>query len=95
LGLTLVDPDESVNAKRRKISEQALRRSENIGRLQLVVQKIQFPLLKLDDKKEIRGKTRITVRKLKSSPSRLFICFSALSLVKNWTEVNPNQNCAF
>jgi hypothetical protein len=95
LRLTLVDPDESVNAERRKISEQALRRSKNIGRLQLVVQKIQFPLLKLDDKKEIRGKTRITVLKLKSSPSRLFICFSALSPVKNWTEVNPNQNYAF
>lgn len=62
-GVSAIDPDESVNARRRKISEQARRGSEKIGRLQLEVQKIQFLLLKLDDEKEIRGKTRITDRK--------------------------------
>ncbi|KAG2693701.1 hypothetical protein I3760_08G109300 [Carya illinoinensis] len=62
-GVSATDSDESVNVRRRRISEQARRGSEKIGRLQLEVQKIQFLLLKLDDEKEIRRKTRITERK--------------------------------
>ncbi|XP_021891383.1 protein NETWORKED 1D [Carica papaya] len=55
--------DENMNMKRRKILEQARRGSEKIGRLQMEVQKIQFLLLKLDDEKESRAKTRIPERK--------------------------------
>ncbi|KAF3436261.1 hypothetical protein FNV43_RR23353 [Rhamnella rubrinervis] len=55
--------DESGSVRRRRISEQARRGSEKIGRLQLEVQKLQFLLLKLDDEKENRGRTRITERK--------------------------------
>lgn len=52
---------------RRRISEQARRGSERIGRLQLEVQKIQFLLLKLDDEKEkgrarFERKTRVLLR---------------------------------
>ncbi|KAG5246244.1 protein NETWORKED 1D [Salix suchowensis] len=56
-------PDESGSDRRRKISEQARRGSENIGRLQLEVQKLQFLLLKLDGENRSRGKTQITERK--------------------------------
>uniref|UniRef100_A0A6N2MRS2 NAB domain-containing protein n=2 Tax=Salix viminalis TaxID=40686 RepID=A0A6N2MRS2_SALVM len=56
-------PDESGSVRRRKISEQARRGSENIGRLQLEVQKLQFLLLKLDGENRSRGKTQITERK--------------------------------
>lgn len=55
--------DESRSVRRRRISEQARRGSEKIGRLQLEVQKLQFLLLKLDDEKENRGRTRIAERK--------------------------------
>ncbi|CAN0898178.1 Protein NETWORKED 1D [Linum grandiflorum] len=41
--------DEKSIASKKKISEQARRESEKIGRLQLELQKIQFLLLKLDD----------------------------------------------
>ncbi|OMP05094.1 Prefoldin [Corchorus olitorius] len=62
-GKSALETDESGSVRRRKISEQARRGSEKIGRLQLEVQKIQFLLLKLDDEKESKGKTRITERK--------------------------------
>ncbi|XP_011026123.1 PREDICTED: early endosome antigen 1-like [Populus euphratica] len=58
-------PDESGSVRRRKITEQARRVSEKIGRLQLEVQKLQFVLLKLDDENKSRGKTKITERKSK------------------------------
>ncbi|KAM7527214.1 hypothetical protein LguiB_030624 [Lonicera macranthoides] len=48
--------EESGNIRRRRISEQARRASEKIGRLQLEVQKIQFLLVKLDDEKESKGR---------------------------------------
>lgn len=48
---------------RRLISEQARRGSEKIGKLQLEVQKIQFLLLKMDDEKECRTRTRVVDRK--------------------------------
>ncbi|CAL2268607.1 unnamed protein product [Prunus armeniaca] len=55
--------DESGGVRRRRLSEQAKRGSEKIGRLQLEVQKLQFLLLKLDGEKKSRGSTRITERK--------------------------------
>lgn len=60
-----MDSEESGNARRRRISEQARRVSEKIGRLQLEVQKIQFVLLKLDDEseKELKAKARIAEAK--------------------------------
>lgn len=56
--------DESGSVRRRRISEQARRGSEKIGRLQLEVQRLQFLLLKLDgDQKESSRRTRITEHK--------------------------------
>lgn len=56
------DPDDR-GCARRLISEQARRGSEKIGKLQLEVQKIQFLLLKMDDEKECRTRTRVVDRK--------------------------------
>ncbi|KAM5563674.1 protein NETWORKED 1D [Rosa sericea] len=56
-------PDHSGSVSRRRLSEQAKRGSEKIGRLQLEVQKLQFLLLKLDGEKESKGSTRIKERK--------------------------------
>lgn len=61
-GKSVDDSDEYRSIRRRRISEQARRGSEKIGRLQLEVQKLQFLLLKLDDDKESKGKTRIRER---------------------------------
>ncbi|KAJ7977354.1 protein NETWORKED 1A-like [Quillaja saponaria] len=58
-----IGSDESGSVSRRRVSDQARRGSEKIGRLQLEVQRLQFLLLKLDDEKESRGKTKITERK--------------------------------
>ncbi|KAJ9188094.1 hypothetical protein P3X46_003487 [Hevea brasiliensis] len=55
--------DENGSVRKRRISEQARRGSEKIGRLQLEVQKLQFLLLKLDDANKSRGKTKIIERK--------------------------------
>ncbi|KAI3682693.1 hypothetical protein L1987_82860 [Smallanthus sonchifolius] len=52
------DGGESESMRRKKVSDQARRVSEKIGRLQLEIQKIQFVLLKLDDETEAAGKTR-------------------------------------
>lgn len=49
--------DESGSSRR--VSEQARRGSEKIGRLQLEVQRLQFLLLKLNDDKEGKGKAMI------------------------------------
>ncbi|XP_022728497.1 protein NETWORKED 1D-like [Durio zibethinus] len=57
-GKSALESDESGSARRRRVSEQAQRGSEKIGQLQLEVQKIQFLLLKLDDEKDSRGRTR-------------------------------------
>ena len=46
-----------------RVSEQARKGSEKIGRLQLEVQRIQFLLLKLDDEKQSKAKTRILEQK--------------------------------
>ncbi|KAF8006455.1 hypothetical protein BT93_K0678 [Corymbia citriodora subsp. variegata] len=58
------ESDNSGNVSRRRISEQARRGYERIGRLQLEVQKIQLLLLKLDEEKESKGgKTSMLERK--------------------------------
>ncbi|TYI13732.1 hypothetical protein ES332_A08G077800v1 [Gossypium tomentosum] len=62
-GKPAIDSDGSGSGRRQRISEQARKGSEKIGRLQLEVQKIQFLLLKLDDEKESRGRTKITEHK--------------------------------
>ncbi|MBA0652996.1 hypothetical protein Goklo_020207 [Gossypium klotzschianum] len=62
-GKSALEPDENGSVRRRRVSEQARRGSEKIGRLQLEVQKIQFFLLNLDDKKESKAQTRITERR--------------------------------
>ncbi|XP_050388274.1 protein NETWORKED 1D [Argentina anserina] len=55
--------DHSGSVSRRRLSEQAKRGSEKIGRLQLEVQKLQFLLLKIDGEKDTKGSTRIKERK--------------------------------
>ncbi|XP_062022096.1 protein NETWORKED 1D [Rosa rugosa] len=62
-GASEIVPDHSGTVSRRRLSEQAKRGSEKIGRLQLEVQKLQFLLLKLDGEKESKGSTRIKERK--------------------------------
>lgn len=62
-GKSAIESDDSGSMRRRKVSEQARRVSEKIGRWQLEVQKLQFLLLKLDDEQGSRGRTRITERK--------------------------------
>ncbi|KAL5561727.1 hypothetical protein UlMin_031474 [Ulmus minor] len=62
-GVSSAVSDETGSVRRRRISEQARRGSEKIGRLQLEVQRLQFLLLKLDEEKESKAKTRITDRR--------------------------------
>ncbi|KAJ9696135.1 hypothetical protein PVL29_008398 [Vitis rotundifolia] len=59
-GKPAMELEESRSVRRGRISEQARKGSEKIGRLQLEVQRIQFLLLKLDDEKEGKAKTRIS-----------------------------------
>ncbi|KAE8675088.1 Protein NETWORKED 1C [Hibiscus syriacus] len=59
-GKSALEPNENVSVRRRRLSEQARRGSEKIGRLQLEVQKIQFLLLNLDDKQKSKAQTRIS-----------------------------------
>jgi hypothetical protein len=60
-GKSTTVPDESGSVSRRRVSEQARRGSEKIGRLQLEVQRLQFLLLKLNDDKEGKGKGKATI----------------------------------
>lgn len=46
--------------RRRRISEQARRGSEKLGRLQLEIQRIQFLLMKLEGEKENRARSKIS-----------------------------------
>nr|KYP52737.1 hypothetical protein KK1_025481 [Cajanus cajan] len=48
------------NTQRKRVTEQARRGSEQIGRLQFEVQNIQYILLKLSDVKNNKGKNRIS-----------------------------------
>ncbi|CAK9183904.1 unnamed protein product [Ilex paraguariensis] len=51
---------EAVNVQRKKVSEQARKGSEKIGRLQLEIQKIQYLLLKMEDGKKHKGRSRFS-----------------------------------
>ncbi|KAF7818349.1 protein NETWORKED 1D [Senna tora] len=53
------ESDETGSISRRRVSEQARRGSEKIGQLQLEVQRLQFLLMKLQDERESKGKTRL------------------------------------
>ncbi|KAG7644888.1 Protein NETWORKED 1D [Arabidopsis thaliana] len=55
-----MDLDENESSRRRRISEQARRGSEKIGRLQLEIQRLQFLLLKLEGDREDRAKAKIS-----------------------------------
>ncbi|RVX21670.1 Protein NETWORKED 1A [Vitis vinifera] len=57
-GMASPELQEAGNVQRKKVTEQAQRGSEKIGRLQLEVQKIQYVLLKLDDEKKSSRKYR-------------------------------------
>ncbi|GLT36360.1 hypothetical protein SLA2020_107440 [Shorea laevis] len=59
-GNSEIGSDGNRSLRKQTISEQAQRVYEKIGRLQLEVQKLQFLILKLDDGKESKGRTRIT-----------------------------------
>ncbi|XP_043691816.1 protein NETWORKED 1D-like [Telopea speciosissima] len=61
---SVLEMEETGNVRRKKVSEQARRVSEKIGRLQVLLQKIQFDLLKLDEHRS-KGKTKVTDRRLK------------------------------
>ncbi|XP_042514726.1 protein NETWORKED 1D-like [Macadamia integrifolia] len=61
---SVLEMEETGNVRRKRVSEQARRASEKIGRLQVQLQKIQFDLLKLDENRS-KGKTKITDRRLK------------------------------
>ncbi|KAL6522669.1 hypothetical protein OROHE_016516 [Orobanche hederae] len=47
---------EAVRIRRRKVSEQAKKGSERIGRLQLELRKIQYVLMKMEEEKKNKGK---------------------------------------
>ncbi|KAL3644899.1 hypothetical protein CASFOL_010079 [Castilleja foliolosa] len=55
------DLENEGSARRRRVSEQARKMSEKIGRLQLEVQKLHFVLMKMDDGKD--GKSRMSESK--------------------------------
>ncbi|KAL6971574.1 hypothetical protein U1Q18_031253 [Sarracenia purpurea var. burkii] len=59
-GKASVESEEGRNVQRKSVLEQARNGSEKIGWLQLEVQKLQYVLLKLDDEKKSRGKSRFS-----------------------------------
>ncbi|KAF2589575.1 hypothetical protein F2Q70_00042172 [Brassica cretica] len=61
-----MDLDEDENSRRRRISEQARRGSEKIGRLQLEIQRLQFLLLKLEGEREDRVKAKVSDSKTRT-----------------------------
>ncbi|KAM3326561.1 protein NETWORKED 1A [Capsicum chacoense] len=54
------DSKEVMNIRQRRVSEQARKGSEKIGRLQLEIQKIQYILLKLDDDKKSKVRSKFS-----------------------------------
>ncbi|XP_027165703.1 protein NETWORKED 1A-like [Coffea eugenioides] len=62
-GKSSAELKEDEDARRKVVSEQARKGSEKIGRLQLEVQKLQYVLLKLEDEKKSRGKSRFSKSK--------------------------------
>ena len=61
-----VDLDEDERSRRRRISEQARRGSEKIGRLQFEIQRLQFLLLKLEGEREERAKAKTSDSKTRT-----------------------------
>ncbi|CAG7867639.1 unnamed protein product [Brassica rapa] len=61
-----MDLDEDENSRRRRISEQARRGSEKIGRLQLEIQRLQFLLLKMEGEREDRVKAKVADSKTRT-----------------------------
>nr|VDD16734.1 unnamed protein product [Brassica rapa] len=61
-----VDLDEDERSRRRRISEQARRGSEKIGRLQFEIQRLQFLLLKLEGEREDRAKAKTSDSKTRT-----------------------------
>ncbi|XP_059632483.1 protein NETWORKED 1B-like [Cornus florida] len=54
------ESEEAGSTPRKRVSEQARKGSEKIGRLQLELQKIQYVLLKLEDEKKSKGRYRFS-----------------------------------
>ncbi|CAH2071916.1 unnamed protein product [Thlaspi arvense] len=63
--LTTKAESEEESNRSRRISEQARRGSEKIGRLQLEIQKVQFLLMKLEGERENRARSKISDTKSK------------------------------
>ncbi|XP_022954160.1 protein NETWORKED 1D-like [Cucurbita moschata] len=61
-GSSTMGPEENENVQSRRISEQARRGSEKIGRLQLELKRLQFLIMKLDGQKEAKGRTKVSER---------------------------------
>ncbi|XP_057475502.1 LOW QUALITY PROTEIN: protein NETWORKED 1A-like [Actinidia eriantha] len=59
-GKASAELEQAKNVQRKKVSDQARKGSEKIGRLQLEIQKIQYVLLKLDDEKKNKLKNRFS-----------------------------------
>ncbi|KAK7280085.1 hypothetical protein RJT34_25147 [Clitoria ternatea] len=57
---TSAELEKSRQIQRKRVTEQARKGSEQIGRLQLEVQNIQYALLKLADEKKNKGKSRFS-----------------------------------
>ncbi|XP_075512311.1 protein NETWORKED 1A-like [Primulina tabacum] len=57
-GRTSPQLKEAARMRRKKVTEQARKGSESIGRLQLELQKIQYILLKLDEEKTNKGRNK-------------------------------------
>ncbi|CAL5337629.1 unnamed protein product [Camellia sinensis] len=57
-GKASAELEEAENVQRKRVSEQARKGTEKIGRLQLEVQKIQYLLMKLEGEKKSEGKYR-------------------------------------
>ncbi|XP_023004326.1 protein NETWORKED 1D isoform X2 [Cucurbita maxima] len=61
-GSSTLEPEENDSVQSRRISEQARKGSEKIGRLQLELKKLQFLIMKLDGEREARGKSKVLER---------------------------------
>uniref|UniRef100_A0A5B7BUD0 Putative centromere-associated protein E n=1 Tax=Davidia involucrata TaxID=16924 RepID=A0A5B7BUD0_DAVIN len=59
-GIASTELEEAGNVRQKRVSEQARKGSEKIGRLQLEVQKIQYVFLKLEDEKKGKGINRFS-----------------------------------
>lgn len=62
VGSSTLEPEDNDIVQSRRISEQARRGSEKIGRLQLELKKLQFLIMKLDGERETKGKSKVSDR---------------------------------